>query len=165
MVRPMAMISPTMPSIRSVLLILGGLKVAGGILGHGDVGGHPAGDGIAATGNPGRDYARPAGRNPGSRSDQEAQDRGPARRPALRPHPRHLGRRRLRRPDHPSRGRESVRRSAGVARPPPALPALTLAGAMRLSGPHEQRGVSYKGCFGSIRGRFLVIFFAYRTSG
>ena len=48
MARPMAMMRATMPSMRSVRLVLGGLEVAGGVLGDGDVGGHPAGDRVAA---------------------------------------------------------------------------------------------------------------------
>ena len=41
MARPMAMISATMPSMRSVVLSLGGLEVAGEVLGAGDVREHP----------------------------------------------------------------------------------------------------------------------------
>jgi hypothetical protein len=40
MARPIAMMMATMPSIRSVLFVLGGLAVRGGILGDGDVAGH-----------------------------------------------------------------------------------------------------------------------------
>jgi hypothetical protein len=40
MARPVAMVAATMPSMRSV--VLGGLEVADGILGDGDVGGHLA---------------------------------------------------------------------------------------------------------------------------
>jgi hypothetical protein len=42
MARPMAMMVATMPSMRSVL-VLRRLEIAGGVLGHGDIGGHPAG--------------------------------------------------------------------------------------------------------------------------
>ena len=43
----MATMAATMPSIRSVDFVLGGLQIAGGVLGDRDVGGHPAGDGVA----------------------------------------------------------------------------------------------------------------------
>ena len=43
MARPMAMMVATMPSMRSVLLSLAGLRLPAGSLGDGDVGGHPAG--------------------------------------------------------------------------------------------------------------------------
>jgi hypothetical protein len=48
--RPMAMMVATMPSMRLGGLILGRFQIAGGILGNGDVGGHPACDGVAAMG-------------------------------------------------------------------------------------------------------------------
>ena len=48
MARPMAMMIATMPSMRSVRLVLGRLEVARGVLGDGDVRGHPAGDRVAA---------------------------------------------------------------------------------------------------------------------
>ena len=62
-----------------------------------------------------RDRLRPRQRLTGGGCGQEevprhpAQGRGRARCPAVRPHPRHLRRRLLRRPDHPLRGREGVR--------------------------------------------------------
>ena len=47
MARPIAMMVATMPSIRSVRLVLGRLEVAGGVLSDGDVGSHPAGHRVA----------------------------------------------------------------------------------------------------------------------
>jgi hypothetical protein len=47
---PMAMMIATMPSIALGGLVLGGFEVAGGILGDGDVRGHPAGDRVGVVG-------------------------------------------------------------------------------------------------------------------
>ncbi|HET9199505.1 MAG TPA: hypothetical protein VFO84_00830 [Dehalococcoidia bacterium] len=43
---PMAMMMATMPSIALNALVLTGLKIARKILGHGEVAGHPARDGL-----------------------------------------------------------------------------------------------------------------------
>ena len=61
----MAMIRATMPSMRSVDLVLGGPEIAGGVLGHGDVGGHPAGHRVAAVGELARDHGTERRRLPG----------------------------------------------------------------------------------------------------
>ena len=47
MARPMAMISGNDAIDALGALVLGGLEVAGRVLGDGDVGRHPAGDGVA----------------------------------------------------------------------------------------------------------------------